>query len=91
MLFGRPVPCACRACDKRPWLEGLNNRMEWPMSCGKPRLLRYLDNAVAEFKEGEALRRGCEASMASRLDYRRLGSRTTAARSWNGSIARRCR
>jgi putative transposase len=44
------------ACDKRPWLEGLNVKMEWPMS-GKPRLL-YLDNA-AEFKS-EALRRGCE-------------------------------
>ena len=56
------------ACDKRPWLEGLNVKMEWPMS-GKPRLL-YLDNA-AEFKS-EALRRGCEQH-GIRLDYRPLG------------------
>ncbi len=56
------------ACDKRPWLEGLNIEMEWPMS-GKPRLL-YLDNA-AEFKS-EALRRGCEQH-GIRLDYRPLG------------------
>lgn len=53
------------ACDKRPWLEGLNVEMDWPMS-GKPRLL-YLDNA-AEFKS-EALRR----SAAGRLDYRPPG------------------
>lgn len=53
------------ACDKRPWLEGLNVEMDWPMS-GKPRLL-YLDNA-AEFKS-EALRRGCEQH-GIRLDYR---------------------
>ena len=52
------------ACDKRPWLEGLNVEMDWPMS-GKPRLL-YLDNA-AEFKS-EALRRGCEQH-GIRLDY----------------------
>ncbi|MEE9947808.1 MULTISPECIES: Mu transposase C-terminal domain-containing protein [Pseudomonas] len=44
------------ACDKRPWLEGLDVEMDWPMS-GKPGLL-YLDNA-AEFRS-EALRRGCE-------------------------------
>ena len=56
------------ACDKRPWLEGLNIEMEWPMS-GKPRLL-YLDNA-AEFKS-EALRRGCEQH-GIRLDYRPPG------------------
>jgi putative transposase len=56
------------ACDKRPWLEGLNMEMDWPMS-GKPRLL-YLDNA-AEFKS-EALRRGCEQH-GIRLDYRPLG------------------
>jgi len=56
------------ACDKRPWLEGPNIEMEWPMS-GKPRLL-YLDNA-AEFKS-EALRRGCEQH-GIRLDYRPLG------------------
>lgn len=56
------------ACDKRPWLEGLNIEMEWPMS-GKPRLL-YLDNA-AEFKS-EALRRGSEQH-GIRLDYRPLG------------------
>ena len=56
------------ACDKRPWLEGLNIEMEWPMS-GKPRLL-YLDNE-AEFKS-EALRRGCEQH-GIRLDYRPLG------------------
>ncbi|MDH0450948.1 transposase family protein [Pseudomonas juntendi] len=56
------------ACDKRPWLEGLNIEIEWPMS-GKPRLL-YLDNA-AEFKS-EALRRGCEQH-GIRLDYRPLG------------------
>ncbi|MDF5077748.1 transposase family protein [Vibrio parahaemolyticus] len=56
------------ACDKRPWLEGLNIEMEWPMS-GKPRQL-YLDNA-AEFKS-EALRRGCEQH-GIRLDYRPLG------------------
>ena len=56
------------ACDKRPWLEGLNVEMDWPMS-GKPRLL-YLDNA-AEFKS-EALRRGCEQH-GIRLDYRPLG------------------
>jgi putative transposase len=73
------------ACDKRPWLEGLNVEMDWPMS-GKPRLL-YLDNA-AEFKS-EALRRGCEQH-GIRLDYRPLASRTMAA-SWNGSSARRCR
>lgn len=56
------------ACDKRPWLEGLNVEMDWPMS-GKPMLL-YLDNA-AEFKS-EALRRGCEQH-GIRLDYRPLG------------------
>lgn len=56
------------ACDKRPWLEGLNVEMDWPMS-GKPRLL-YLDNA-AEFKS-EALRRGCEQH-GIRLDYRPPG------------------
>ena len=56
------------ACDKRPWLEGLNVEMGWPMS-GKPMLL-YLDNA-AEFKS-EALRRGCEQH-GIRLDYRPLG------------------
>nr|WP_181718101.1 DDE-type integrase/transposase/recombinase [Pseudomonas putida]QFX76768.1 TniA putative transposase [Pseudomonas putida] len=56
------------ACDKRPWLEGLNVEMDWPMS-GKPRLL-YLDNA-AEFKS-EALRRGCEQN-GIRLDYRPPG------------------
>ncbi|EMM6378493.1 transposase [Pseudomonas sp. HMSC066A08] len=56
------------ACDKRPWLEGLNVEMDWPMS-GKPRLL-YLDNA-AEFKS-EALRRGCEQH-SIRLDYRPPG------------------
>ncbi len=55
------------ACDKRPWLEGLNVEMDWPMS-GKPKLL-YLDNA-AEFKS-EALRRGCEQH-GIRLDYRPL-------------------
>ena len=56
------------ACDKWPWLEGLNVEMDWPMS-GKPRLL-YLDNA-AEFKS-EALRRGCEQH-GIRLDYRPPG------------------
>ncbi|MDH0624779.1 DDE-type integrase/transposase/recombinase [Pseudomonas chengduensis] len=56
------------ACDKRPWLEGLNVEMDWPMG-GKPRLL-YLDNA-AEFKS-EALRRGCEQH-GIRLDYRPPG------------------
>jgi len=56
------------ACEKRPWLEGLNVEMEWPMS-GKPSLL-YLDNA-AEFKS-EALRRGCEQH-GIRLDYRPPG------------------
>ncbi len=56
------------ACDKRPWLEGLNVEMDWPMS-GKPGLL-YLDNA-AEFKS-EALRRGCEQH-GIRLDYRPPG------------------
>lgn len=56
------------ACDKRPWLEGLNVGMDWPMS-GKPRLL-YVDNA-AEFKS-EALRRGCEQH-GIRLDYRPPG------------------
>lgn len=56
------------ACDKRPWLEGLDVEMNWPMS-GKPRLL-YLDNA-AEFKS-EALRRGCEQH-GIRLDYRPPG------------------
>ncbi len=56
------------ACDKRPWLEGLNVEMDWQMS-GKP-LLLYLDNA-AEFKS-EALRRGCEQH-GIRLDYRPLG------------------
>ena len=56
------------ACDKRPWLEGLNVEMDWPMS-GKPKLL-YLDNA-AEFKS-EALRRGCEQH-GIRLDYRPPG------------------
>ena len=56
------------ACDKRPWLEGLDVDMDWPMS-GKPRLL-YLDNA-AEFKS-EALRRGCEQH-GIRLDYRPPG------------------
>lgn len=56
------------ACDKRPWLEGLNVEMDWPMS-GKPMLL-YLDNA-AEFKS-EALRRGCEQH-GIRLDYRPQG------------------
>ncbi|VVY71165.1 Transposon Tn7 transposition protein tnsB [Escherichia coli] len=59
---------ALAACDKRPWLEGLNVEMDWPMS-GKPRLL-YLDNA-AEFKS-EALRRGCEQH-GIRLDYRPPG------------------
>ncbi len=43
-------------CDKRPWLDGLEVEVAWPMS-GKPSQL-YLDNA-AEFKS-EALRRGCE-------------------------------
>ena len=56
------------ACDKRPWLEGLNVEMDWPMS-GKPRLL-YLDYA-AEFKS-ESLRRGCEQH-GIRLDYRPPG------------------
>ncbi len=56
------------ACDKRPWLEGLNVAMDWPMS-GKPRQL-YLDNA-AEFKS-EALRRGCEQH-GIQLDYRPPG------------------
>ncbi len=56
------------ACDKRPWLEGLDVAMDWPMS-GKPRLL-YLDNA-AEFKS-EALRRGC-GQHGIRLDYRPPG------------------
>lgn len=56
------------ASDKRPWLEGLNVEMDWPMS-GKPRLL-YLDNA-AEFKS-EALRRGCEQH-GIQLDYRPPG------------------
>ncbi|GAA0388414.1 DDE-type integrase/transposase/recombinase [Pseudomonas veronii subsp. inensis] len=56
------------ACDKRPWLEGLNVEMDWPMS-GKPKLL-YLDNA-AEFKS-EALRRGCEQH-GIQLDYRPPG------------------
>jgi len=56
------------ACDKRPWLEGLNVEMDWPMS-GKPRLL-YLDNAAA-FKS-QALRRGCEQH-GIRLDYRPPG------------------
>ena len=56
------------ACDKRPWLEGLDVEMDWPMS-GKPRLL-YLDNA-AEFKS-EALRRGC-GQHGIRLDYRPPG------------------
>ncbi len=56
------------ACDKRPWLEGLDVEMDWPMS-GKPRLL-YMDNA-AEFKS-EALRRGCEQH-GIRLDYRPPG------------------
>lgn len=56
------------ACDKRPWLEGLDVEMDWPMS-GKPMQL-YLDNA-AEFKS-EALRRGCEQH-GIRLDYRPLG------------------
>ena len=56
------------ACDKRPWLEGLDVEMDWPMS-GKPRLL-YLDNA-AEFKS-EALRRGCEQH-GIRQDYRPPG------------------
>ena len=56
------------ACDKRPWLEGLNVEMDWQMS-GKP-LLLYLDNA-AEVKS-EALRRGCEQH-GIRLDYRPLG------------------
>jgi len=55
-------------CDKRPWLEGLDVEMDWPIS-GKPRLL-YLDNA-AEFKS-EALRRGCEQH-GIRLDYRPPG------------------
>src|SRR3546814_19470964 len=63
-----PYTTLFRSCDKRPWLEGLNIEMEWPMS-GKPRLL-YLDNA-AEFKS-EALRRGCEQH-GIRLDYRPLG------------------
>ena len=62
------VSVAHAACDKRPWLEGLNVEMDWPMS-GKPRLL-YLDNA-AEFKS-EALRRGCEQH-GIRLDYRPPG------------------
>ena len=56
------------ACDKRPWLEGLEVEMDWPMS-GKPRQL-YLDNA-AEFKS-EALRRGCEQH-GIRLEYRPPG------------------
>ena len=56
------------ACDKRPWLEGLDVEVDWPMG-GKPRLL-YLDNA-AEFKS-EALRRGCEQH-GIRLDYRPPG------------------
>lgn len=56
------------ACDKRPWLEGLDVEVNWPMG-GKPRLL-YLDNA-AEFKS-EALRRGCEQH-GIRLDYRPPG------------------
>lgn len=56
------------ACDKRPWLEGLDVEMDWPMS-GKPKLL-YLDNA-AEFKS-EALRRGCEQH-GIQLDYRPPG------------------
>ena len=46
------------ACDKRPWLEGLNVEMDWQMS-GKP-LLLYLNNA-AEFKS-EALRQGLRAA-----------------------------
>ncbi|GHL28793.1 hypothetical protein ECZU25_56060 [Escherichia coli] len=73
------------ACDKRPWLEGLNVEMDWQMS-GKP-LLLYPDNA-AEFKS-EALRR-VASSMASGWTIARWDSRTMAA-SWNGSSARRCR
>ncbi len=57
------------ACDKRPWLEGLNVEMDWQMS-GKP-LLLYLDNA-AEFRS-QALRRGCEQH-GIRLDDRLLGT-----------------
>lgn len=56
------------ACDKRPWLESLGAKMEWPMS-GKP-LQLYLDNAT-EFKS-EALRRGCEQH-GIRLSYRPPG------------------
>ncbi len=48
------------ACDKRPWLEGLNVEMDWQMS-GKP-LLLYLDNA-AEFKSEPCA--GVASSMAS--------------------------
>ncbi|EDV9406556.1 Mu transposase C-terminal domain-containing protein [Enterobacter hormaechei] len=55
------------ACDKRPWLEGMDVEIDWPMS-GKPMLL-YLDNA-AEFKS-EALRRGCEQH-GIQLEYRPL-------------------
>jgi putative transposase len=83
-----PSRSACASCMSpatSALAGGLNVEMDWPMS-GKPRLL-YLDNA-AEFKS-EALRRGCEQH-GIRLDYRPLGSRTTAA-SWNGSSARRCR
>ena len=56
------------ACDKRPWLEGLDVEMVWPMS-GKPMLL-YVDNA-AEFKS-EALRRGCEQHGIG-LEHRPIG------------------
>ena len=79
------------ACDKRPWLEGLNIEMDWPMS-GKPRLL-YLDNA-AEFKS-EALRRGCEQH-GIRLDYRPPGQphyggiveRIIGTARWSEAVAR---
>jgi hypothetical protein len=86
------------ACDKRPWLEGLDVEMDWPMS-GKPMLL-YLDNA-AEFKSEALLENRFEpmmlplweanddccsllASFAASLPLRRAGHGPLPARPQRG-------
>lgn len=69
-------------CDKRPWLEELGVKVDWPMA-GTPEQL-YVDNA-AEFKS-EALR-PVASSMVLNCRIGRRAGRTMAASSvpsWGG-------
>jgi putative transposase len=73
------------ACDKRPWLEGLDVEMDWPMS-GKPSCSTWTTRPNSRARRCAV----AASSMASGWTIARSGSRTMAA-SWNGSSARRCR